>query len=132
MAVQQAEIRTLKVGRYVVVDDHPCKILSISTSKPGKHGAAKAKVDVVGVFDGNKRTLTGPVTDKCKVPIIDKRKVQVLNIANGQAQLMDMETYENFELPVSAAEEAKLGAGAEVLVMEAMGYQKFYNVADDE
>ena len=37
----RVEIRTLKVGRFCVVDDEAYKILSISKSKPGKHGSAK-------------------------------------------------------------------------------------------
>lgn len=132
MSTQQGEIRQLKVGRYVVVDEEPCKILSISTSKPGKHGAAKAKLDVVGVFDGVKRSMTGPVTDKCKIPLIDKRKVQILNLHGDFAQVMDMETYQNYDLPVSEGEKAALQPGAEVLIMESMGKQKFYNVSDEE
>ena len=35
---QLAEVRTLRVNRYMIIDDEPCKIMSISTSKPGKHG----------------------------------------------------------------------------------------------
>ncbi|MDD2249017.1 MAG: translation initiation factor IF-5A, partial [Methanocorpusculum sp.] len=35
---EQTEVGKLKEGRYVVVDDEPCKIQSISISKPGKHG----------------------------------------------------------------------------------------------
>jgi len=35
------EIRTLKVGRYIVIDDEPCKLVEYTTSKPGKHGEAK-------------------------------------------------------------------------------------------
>jgi translation elongation factor P/translation initiation factor 5A len=38
----QAEVRELKVGRYMLIDEEPCKILSIDTSKPGKHGEARA------------------------------------------------------------------------------------------
>ena len=33
----RVEIRTLKVGRYVAIDEDAYKILSISKSKPGKH-----------------------------------------------------------------------------------------------
>ena len=40
----RVEIRTLKVGRFCVVDDEAYKILSISKSKPGKHGSAKARL----------------------------------------------------------------------------------------
>lgn len=132
MSTTQGEVRQLKVGRYVVVDEEPCKIIDITTSKPGKHGASKARIECVGMFDGVKRSMVAPVTEKCKIPMIDKRKVQILNISNNQAQVMDMETYQNFELPVSESEKAALSPGAEVLVMEAMGKMKFWNVGDEE
>ena len=132
MSTTQAEVRQLKVGRYVVIDEEPCKILDITTSKPGKHGAAKARIEAVGMFDGVKRSMVAPVTEKCKVPMIDKRKVQVLNLSGNQAQVMDMESYQNFELPVSESEKAALSPGAEVLIMESMGKMKFYNVGDDD
>ena len=45
-----SEIRNLKVNRYIIIDDEPCKIVSISTSKPGKHGEAKARIEAIGVF----------------------------------------------------------------------------------
>jgi translation initiation factor 5A len=132
MSTTQGEVRQLKVGRYVVVDEEPCKIIDITTSKPGKHGAAKARIECVGMFDGVKRSMVAPVTEKCKIPMIDKRKVQILNIANNQAHVMDMETYQNFEIPVSESEKAALSPGAEVLIMEAMGKMKFWNVGEDE
>ena len=132
MSTTQAEVRQLKVGRYVVIDEEPCKILDITTSKPGKHGAAKARIEAVGMFDNVKRSMVSPVTEKCKVPMIDKRKVQVLNIHGATAQVMDMETYVNYELPLSENEKAALSPGAEVLVMESMGKIKFWNVGEDE
>jgi translation initiation factor 5A len=132
MSTTQGEVRQLKEGRYVVIDEEPCKILSITTSKPGKHGAAKARIDAVGLFDGVKRSMVAPVTEKCKIPMIDKKKVQILNIHGDHAQVMDMETYQNFELPVSDNEKAALSPGAEVLIMESMGKMKFYNVGEDE
>ena len=132
MSTTQGEVRQLKVGRYVVIDEEPCKILDITTSKPGKHGAAKARIEAVGMFDNVKRSMVAPVTEKCKIPMIDKRKVQVLNIHGDTAQVMDMETYVNYELPLSENEKAALSPGAEVLVMEAMGKIKFWNVGDEE
>ena len=132
MSTQQGEVRQLKEGRYVVIDEEPCKIISITTSKPGKHGASKARIDAVGMFDGVKRSMVAPVTEKCKIPMMDKRKVQILNIHGANAQVMDMETYENFELPVSDAEKAALAPGSEVLIMESMGKRKFWNVGEEE
>ena len=132
MSTTQGEIRQLKVGRYVVIDEEPCKILDITTSKPGKHGAAKARLECVGMFDGVKRSMVAPVTEKCKIPMIDKRKVQILNIQGSVAQVMDMETYVNYDLPVTDNEKAALSPGAEVLVMESMGKMKFWNVGEEE
>lgn len=132
MSTTQGEVRQLKVGRYVVIDEEPCKILDITTSKPGKHGAAKARIEAVGMFDGVKRSMVAPVTEKCKIPMIDKRKVQILNISGSNAQVMDMETYQNFDLPMTDNEKAALSPGAEVLIMEAMGKMKFWNVGEDD
>jgi translation initiation factor 5A len=49
------EIRTLKVGRYIVIDNEPCKLVEYITSKPGKHGEAKARMVAIGLFDRQKK-----------------------------------------------------------------------------
>ncbi|MBI4416568.1 MAG: translation initiation factor IF-5A [Euryarchaeota archaeon] len=121
MSWVQQEIRELKVNRYILVDEEPCKILSIQTSKPGKHGEAKARLDVIGLFDGQKRSIVHPVTHKVKVPVIDKRKAQVLSLRGDVAQLMDLQTYETFELPIPGEMRGDVRPGGEVLYMEAMG-----------
>ncbi|PJB21644.1 MAG: translation initiation factor IF-5A [Euryarchaeota archaeon CG_4_9_14_3_um_filter_38_12] len=117
-----AEVRTLKVGKYIIVDDEPCKILNITTSKPGKHGEAKARIDAMGLFDNQKRSIVHPVKHKVGVPMIDKRTAQVLSIAGSTAQLMDMATYETFELPLP--EDMTLEPGKEIQYMEALGRRK--------
>ena len=121
MSWTQQEIRELKVNRYILVDEEPCKILSIQTSKPGKHGEAKARLDVVGLFDGQKRSIVHPVTHKVKVPMIDKRRAQVLSVHGANAQLMDLQNYQTFEMPIPEDMKADVLAGGEVLYMEAMG-----------
>ena len=50
----RVEVRTLKVGRYVAVDNKACKILSMQKRKPGKHGAAKARLELEDIFTGGK------------------------------------------------------------------------------
>lgn len=119
-----AEVRTLKVNRYLIIDDEPCKIKSISTSKPGKHGEAKARIEAVGVFDGQKRSIVKPVTHKVGVPIIDKRNAQVVALMGDNVQLMDMETYETFEMPITDEYKGKLQPGNEVSYLIALGRKK--------
>ncbi|MCI4340572.1 MAG: translation initiation factor IF-5A, partial [Thermoplasmata archaeon] len=68
MAWTQQEVRELKEGRYMLIEEEPCRILSIQMSKPGKHGEAKARIDAIGLFDGSKRSVVFPVKHKVQVP----------------------------------------------------------------
>jgi translation initiation factor 5A len=120
-----SEVRTLKVNRYVIIDDEPCKIVSISTSKPGKHGEAKARIEAIGVFDGQKRSIVHPVKHKVHVPIIDKRSAQVLSLVGDKAvQLMDLETYDTFEMPIPDEFKDQLQPGNEIQYLQALGRRK--------
>ncbi len=119
-----AEVRTLKVNRYMIIDEEPCKIMSISTSKPGKHGEAKARIEAVGIFDNQKRSVVHPVKHKVGVPMIDKRSAQILSIMGDNVQLMDMETYQTFEMPIPEELKGQLEPGKEILYLEALGRKK--------
>jgi len=121
MSWTSQQIRELKVGRYMVIDDEPCKIIELTTSKPGKHGEAKALIVAVGIFDGTKRSVVHPVTHKVQVPLIDKRNAQVVSLQGDEAQLMDMESYEMFNLAIPDDIKDKIEAGQEVQYQEAMG-----------
>ncbi|RLI64482.1 MAG: translation initiation factor IF-5A [Candidatus Asgardarchaeum californiense] len=124
-----AEVRTLKVNRYVIIDDEPCKIMSISTSKPGKHGEAKARIEAIGIFDGQKRSIVHPVKHKVQVPMIDKRSAQVLALTGSNTvQLMDMETYETFEMPIPEEYNGRLEPGKEIMYLQALGKKKITRV----
>jgi len=118
------EVRNLKVNGYMIIDDEPCKILSISTSKPGKHGEAKARIEAVGLFDGQKRSVVHPVKHKIGVPMIDKRQAQVITASGASAQVMDLETYETFDILVDEEFQNKLEAGQEINYMIALGRMK--------
>ena len=128
MATEQAEVRELKEGRYMVIDDEPCKIVSISTSKPGKHGEAKARIEAIGIFDGNKKSVVYPVKHRVQVPIIDKRQAQIVAIMGAEVQLMDLETYEMFHLPITDDVKDDLKPGSEILYLIAMDRKKITRV----
>lgn len=121
---QQAEVRQLREGGYVVIDDEPCEILSIAVSKPGKHGAAKARIDAIGIFDKQKRSIVQPVTAKIYVPIVERKRAQVISVTGNVAQLMDLETYETFELEFGDEVGDKVQPGNEVVYIESLGKRK--------
>lgn len=106
------------------IDDEPCKITGISTSKPGKHGGAKARIEAVGIFDNSKKSMVAPVEQKVQVPMIDKRKAQVLTLRDEEIQLMDLETFETFSMKINDDHESKLVEGAEIMYLVAMGKSK--------
>jgi translation initiation factor 5A len=108
----------------MIIDEEPCKIMSITTSKPGKHGESKARIEAIGIFDGQKRSVVHPVKHKIYVPIIDKRNAQVVALMGENVQLMDMETYATFEMPISEEYKGKLQPGNEISYLEALGRKK--------
>ena len=118
------EIRTLKVGRYIVIDDEPCKLVEYTTSKPGKHGEAKARMVAIGLFDKQKRSLVHPVKHKVHVPQVDRRKAQVLANMGAEIQMMDLETFETFNIPLTDIPEkfhSNMESGNEIVFLSAMG-----------
>ena len=118
---EQTEVRNLKEGRYVIIDDEVCAIKAISKSKPGKHGSAKARVDTIGLFDGQKRSIVHPVGTKIFVPIVERKNAQVLSVAGEVVQLMDMTDYTTFELPIPAEYKDRVVEGGEIQYITALG-----------
>jgi len=99
-----ADLGSLKIGSYILlpVSDQPtgepCRIVEYDTSKPGKHGSAKARIVAVGVFDAQKRPHVGPVSMKVHIPLIDKRAAQIISMTGDITQIMDSETFETIDV----------------------------------
>jgi translation initiation factor 5A len=115
----RVEIRTLKVGRYLAIDDDAYRILSISKSKPGKHGSAKARIELEDLFTGQKRSHVGSVSDTVHVPVIEKGSATVTHLQGEEVHAMDAKTFELMVLPDE--ESLNVEAGGEIMWMEAMG-----------
>jgi translation initiation factor 5A len=128
MAREVTEVGKLKEGRFIIVDDEPCRIVGFTHSAPGKHGHAKAKVDAVGLFDGQKRTIVRPTSATIEVPIIERGAAQVLAVVESNAQLMDTTTYETFELSIPINLRGEVHEGVEVEYTQALGRRKVERV----
>jgi translation initiation factor 5A len=124
------DVGSLRVGGYMMIDNEPCRIMDITKSKPGKHGAAKARIVAIGVFDGQKRQFVKPVDANAEVPIIDKRTGQVFALNPGGVQIMDLETYEYLDAPYPDEEDikSKLLSGAEIEYWRILGRIKITRV----
>ncbi len=87
-----------KVGTNILLDGEPYTIKKIDISKTGKHGHAKARIEAVGIINGNKKVFVVPGHDKLEVPKVDKRKGQVLSKSDGKVSIMDLESFETLEI----------------------------------
>jgi translation initiation factor 5A len=124
------DVGSLRVGGYMVIDGQPCRIVDITKSKPGKHGAAKARIVAIGTFDGVKRSIVKPVDAKTEIPLVDKRPGQIFALNPSGVQIMDLETYEYIDAPYPDDEslKAKIEVGAEIEYWKILGRIKITRV----
>jgi len=129
------ELGSLKVGSYILlpVSDQPtgepCRITEYETSKPGKHGSAKARIVAVGIYDGQKRPHVGPVSMQVHVPLIDKRTGQIISIIGSKIQVMDSETFETIDVDMINEElEGTLEQGKDIEYWNVMGRTKIMRI----
>lgn len=108
-------VGSLKVGKYVVVDGVACVVKDIQTSKPGKHGHAKARIEAVGLIDGQKKIFVKPVHDIIEVPLVEKETAQVLSINGDVANVMDMKSFETFDLKIPDELKEDVKEGVQVI-----------------
>lgn len=96
-----------RTGATILVEGNACIVRSNDVSKTGKHGASKCRIEAIGVLDGKKRIVAVPGSERFDVPLIEKKKAQVLSItpAGDMANIMDLETFETMDMPIM--EEAK-------------------------
>ncbi|MFW6014632.1 MAG: translation initiation factor IF-5A [Candidatus Nanoarchaeia archaeon] len=115
MTITLKTIGSLQKGAYVVIDGVACKVADTQTSRPGKHGHAKVRMQAVGILDGKKREIVKPGHDKIEVPVIDKRNAQVLSIQGNTANCMDTETFDMFDLEIPDELKSEVADGVTVL-----------------
>ena len=109
----------LKKGSYVMIENEPCVVKSIETSKTGKHGHAKVRIEAIGLIDGQKRIIIKPGHENVAVPIIEKRRAQVLNVNEQtqqaqQASIMDLESYETLSAEIDEEVKGQIQEGRQV------------------
>jgi len=102
-----------KAGTNIIVDGTPCTIKSIDISKTGKHGHAKCRIEAVGIITGQKKVFVIPGHNRLEVPLVDKRKGQVLSISD-KISVMDLESFETIDVPCPEEIKSQLQENATV------------------
>jgi translation initiation factor 5A len=116
--IKMASIGSLKKGSYCVIEGAACVVSDVKVSRPGKHGHAKVNLTAVGIIDDKKRNIVMPGHDNIEVPIIEKKNAQVLSVSGDTANVMDMGTYETFDLKIPEDLRGEVKDGQVVLYWE--------------
>jgi len=130
MMRKMIKVGKLKEGSFIIIDGEPCYVNNFLTSPPGKHGGGNAKITATGLFDSQKHHIIQPTSAKIEVPIIERGIAEVLAIVANNAQLMDLTTYETFELPISVNLRGDVHEGGMVEYIQALGRKKIELVKD--
>ena len=114
MPIKMVYVTELREGNYVIIEGAPCIVRNIEISKTGKHGHSKARFDAIGLIDNKKRVVLLPGHEKLDVPLVEKKRGQVLSIRE-KASIMDLESFETIEIavPDDLKEEIKEGVQVE-------------------
>merc|ERR1740123_2928233 len=83
------EAGQIKKGGDMMIKGRPCKILSISVSKTGKHGHAKCNFLATDIFTGKKLEDMVPSTHGTTVPIVKREDWELIDIDGEEVTLMD-------------------------------------------
>ncbi|MBS3070689.1 translation initiation factor IF-5A [Candidatus Pacearchaeota archaeon] len=97
MVLKIIDATEIKNGTNIIVDGIPCTVRSIDISKTGKHGHAKARIEAIGIIKGQKKVFVVPGHEKFDVPLVEKRKAQILSVGD-KVNVMDLENFENFDI----------------------------------
>lgn len=119
-----------KPGTTILWDGVPVSVKGNDISKTGKHGHSKCRMEVVGIFDGKKRVGVVPGSEKLEVPRIEKKKAQVLSVnsAEGKANIMDLESFESFDLEYQEDLKGQLAEEKRVEYWDIEGLKKIMRV----
>ncbi len=115
MSTKPVDVGSLKVGSYVVVDGIACTVKSIQISRPGKHGHAKSRIEAIGIIDGQKKIFIKPSHDKMDSPIIEKETAQVISVSGDSASVMDLKSYETFDIKIPDDLKADVVEGVNII-----------------
>lgn len=115
MTTKPVDVGSLKKGNYVVLEGAACIVTDTQVSRPGKHGHAKVRLTGVGIVDNKKRIVVMPGHDKLDAPVIEKKTAQVLSIAGDNANVMDNEAFETFDLRIPEELKGQVVEGVNVL-----------------
>ena len=101
-------------GTTILVDGEAYTVRSNDISKTGKHGASKCRIEATSIFTGKKKVIAVPGHERFEVPMIDKKKAQVISVTEDKATIMDLESFETIDVVYIEELKGQLAADQQV------------------
>lgn len=98
MVLKLIEATQARSGSTIMIEGEPYTVRSNDISKTGKHGHAKCRMEAIGIFTGKKKVVAVAGHERFEVPLVEKKKAQVLSVGESTASVMDLESYETLDL----------------------------------
>ena len=76
------EAGQIRKGGYIVIKNRPCKVVSVSTSKTGKHGHAKCHFVALDIFTGKKMEELQSSSHNCDVPNVTRTEYTLIDVTD--------------------------------------------------
>jgi len=128
--VHPEQCNNLKINGFAVMKGRPCKIVEMSKSKPGKHGAAKIHMVGIDIFTAKKYDEICPSTHPMEVPDVTRLEQVLIDISSddylslmsedGKDQRTDLKLPQN-DIGKKIREQFDEGRSLQVTVQGAMG-----------
>ncbi len=134
-------LHAIKKGAYILLDGVACKVVDVQISKTGKHGHSKARLTAIGLLDGKKKVIVKPGDARMEIPLIEKGTAQIIKInkheekTEGQtiirytADVMDLTTYETFNMEIPEELVEKAAEGSQVIYAKITGARVMQRLA---
>ena len=100
MVLRLIDAHGSKPGSTIMIEGEAYSVRVNDISKTGKHGASKCRIEAIEIFSGKKKVIAVPGDTKFEVPMIDKRKAQVLSVSDTSASVMDLASFETIDVPI--------------------------------
>ena len=99
MVLKIVDAMEAKPGTNIIIDGMPCTVRSMDVSKTGKHGHSKCRFEAIGIINGQKKVFVVPGHERLEVPLVEKKRGQILSKADGKVSLMDLDNFDTIEVP---------------------------------
>lgn len=113
--IQFESLNNLNIGAHMMIKSFPCKIISKTTSKTGKHGSAKSHVTGKDIFTDKKYEEIFSSSEKVEIPVIVRVNYTVqfveVNKDNNslfQVYVVEDQKEKDFPIEVDATNETNM------------------------